>query len=138
MAPFIPEEVVWLIWGQVWELRQPIGVYASRSFFLDSGHTFVSCPHPNQPCQHNIPVPINDSPSTASASNIETDGIFVAHSALLDDPSNLICIDSAVPSTTSVHGRTEQLALIISHRQNPHITCMPDYTDSFIFTCNIL
>ena len=83
--------------------------------FLDSGHTCVSCPHPNQPCRHNILLPKNDSPSTASSSSTETGWTTALTSDLSISQATAISTTSVVSLPPDGHDRVAHSA------QPPHI-----------------
>ena len=75
-----------------------------------SGHTFVSCPHPSQPCPRNIPWPKNDCPGRAFSSNAETDETAASMPAPSNAPANPIGQPSAVPSLPDAHDPAERSA----------------------------
>jgi len=72
-------------------------------FFPDTGHTCVSCPHPNQQYPHNTLWLKNDSPNKAFSSNSRIDGITALMFALSAAPISSIPILSVESSLPDAH-----------------------------------
>lgn len=86
--------------------------------FPDSGHTFVSYPHPDLRCLHNSLLSKIDFPNKSFSSSGKTAESASSTSALSTYPSNPISITLAESSPPDGHGQAASLALLPHNLQS--------------------